>query len=354
MKQTPGSTRRCPLCDHQQSELLYTQNFANYFRHVIVCCRNCGFVFVKNTPGQVFYNNYYRDMSKYEEDRDYKLHEVTCSILKQRYSLTAKILDVGCSTGHLLHLLQKQGFKNLQGVDPAPKAREAALEQFGLPVTTASINTFKPKEKYDLIILSAVLEHLSDISGSLKKIGSWLAEDGSIFISVPDAEHFYKNFEEPFGEFSTEHINFFSQASLYRALPNYNCIYTYSDGGALYSIWQKGGELKRSIKTYIDLSSEKSAIINRVIGNLPDEVIVWGAGSLTQRLLTSTSLASKVMKFVDRNRVLQGTTLAGVDIIGPDAVKYYTQPIFICSFRFKDEIVKEIKQMKLKNKVIHF
>lgn len=293
-------------------------------------------------------------MSKYEQDRDYGLHEFTCDILKQQCSSTAKILDVGCSTGHLLHLLQKHGFKDLQGVDPAPKAREAALEQFGLSVTTASINAFKPKEKYDLIILSAVLEHLSDVSGSLRKIGSWLTENGSIFISVPDAEHFYKNFEEPFGEFSTEHINFFSQASLYRALPNYNCTYMHSDGGALYSIWQKGSELKRSIKTYVDLSNEKSAIIDRVIGDLPDEVIVWGAGSLTQRLLTSTPLASKVVKFVDRSRALQGTTLADTEIIGPDAVKQYSQPIFICSFRFKDDIIKEIKKLKLKNKLFHF
>lgn len=68
----------------------------------------------------------------------------------------------------------------------------------------------------------------------------------------------------------------------------------------------------------------------------------------------STGLSPKVVKFVDRSRSLQGTSLAGVDIIGPDSVKQYGQPIFICSFRFKDEIIKEIKKMKLKNKIFHF
>lgn len=346
------SIRRCPLCNHSGNEVLYTQNFAG-FHHNMACCRACGFVFVNNARSQNFYNKYYRDMSKYEHDRDYKLHETSCDIIKQYCSPKARILDVGCSTGHLLYLLKKQGFKNIDGIDPAPECKKTALTQFGLNIATASINTFKPKQKYDFIILSAVLEHISEVADCLKKVDSWLSKEGSVFISVPDAENFYKDFEEPFGEFSTEHINFFSQSSLHRAMPNYTCVYMRSDDSVIYSIWQKGGELKRSINKYISLSNKRFTNINRVIVDLPSEVIVWGAGSLTQRLLVSTQLSKKAIKFVDRNNFLHGTKLNGIEIISPSEIKNYKQPIFICSLRFKNEIIKEIKRKGLRNKVVH-
>jgi len=354
MNKISNNARRCPLCDCRESEVLYVQNFADYFRHAIACCRSCGFVFVNNIPSQSFYNKYYRDMSKYEHDRDYKLHEDSNDIIKQYCPPKAKILDVGCSTGHLLYLLKKQGFKKIEGIDPSPECKRAALAQFGLNITTASINAFKPRQKYDFIILSAVLEHIHEVADCLKKTDSWLSDDGSIFISVPDAENFYKNFEEPFGEFSTEHINFFSQASLYRAMPNYTRAYMRSDDSVIYSIWQKGGELKKSVNKYISLSDKKFIAINQVIMSLPSEVIVWGAGSLTQRLLVSTQLSKKAIKLTDRNNFLHGTQLNGIEIINPSEMKKYKQPIFICSFRFKNEIIKEIKKRRLRNKVIHF
>src|SRR3989338_7364438 len=170
MNKVTNNTRRCPLCDYRGSEVLYVLNFADYFQHFIACCRSCGFVFVNNIPGQSFYNKYYREMSKYEHDRDYKLHETSRDIIKRHCSMSAKILDVGCSTGHLLYLLKKQGFKKVNGIDPAPECKKAALAQFRLNIATASINTFKSRQKYDFIILSAVLEHINEVADCLKKV----------------------------------------------------------------------------------------------------------------------------------------------------------------------------------------
>src|SRR3989338_732555 len=147
------NTRKCPICEADSNQILFTQIYSKTIKHRIVCCNNCGFVFVKNAKPQTFYNWYYKDMSKYEDTRDQKLHEKSVEIIARHADNTDHILDMGCSTGHLLYLLK-------------------------IKVKTNSIDSFKAEEKYDFIILSTVLEHLSELRKSIKKINTLLSNDG--------------------------------------------------------------------------------------------------------------------------------------------------------------------------------
>src|SRR3990167_11132295 len=98
--------RECPICGSKKNYLLFRQKFADHFFHNIVCCNVCGFVFVNNTPDQNFYDAYYKKMSKYEHERDHNLHTKYVKIIKKYCSKNNSILDIGCATGHLLHLLK--------------------------------------------------------------------------------------------------------------------------------------------------------------------------------------------------------------------------------------------------------
>lgn len=117
-----------------------------------------------------------------------------------------------------MHLLKKDGYSDLFGIDPSPKCKEIVYRKFNLIIETSDIFSFKTAKKYDFVILCNVQEHLRDVRQSINKITSLLSEKGYIFINVPDAENFYKNFDEPFGEFSTEHINFFSNFYLHQLM----------------------------------------------------------------------------------------------------------------------------------------
>mgnify|MGYP001571895842 CR=1 FL=1 len=77
----------------------------------------------------------------------------------------------------------------------------------------------------------------------------------------------------------------------------------------------------------------------------------WGAGSLTQRLLNSTNLQNKTIKIIDSDSKLWGKFLSGIEIISPGKVGNYKEPIFVSSFRFKDEISSYIKK-HFKNAII--
>lgn len=351
--------RNCPICKSKKTFLLYNQKYTAHFNHKIVCCKNCNFIFVGNIPSKKYYEEYYKKESKYEGIREHEIHEdqtatELLSFIKNNLSKNSKILDVGCSTGYLLSLFKKDGYKNLFGIEPALKCKKIAKEKYGLKVETNSLNSFSSSIKYDLIVLSMVLEHLVDIKESIKKIENLLNDDGYLYIGVPNASNFYSNTIEPFGEFSTEHINFFTESSLYFLMRGFKNILIKSKDNSLHSVWQKGDSGIKSLLKYIDLSKSKLELIKERINSLPEKVIVWGAGALSQRLLSTTNIKNKILFFVDSNPNLQGAKLDNISIYSPNVIKNYKQPILISSYNFSGEILNSIKNKNYTNKVFMF
>lgn len=348
------NTRKCPICGSDSNEILFMQPYSKTEDNKIAVCNKCDFVFVKNTKSQFYFNDYYKEMSKYEDTRDQELHDKSVEVIARHVRFTDKVLDMGCSTGHLLSLLKKKGYKNLLGVDPSPQCKIVASKLYRITVKTGTIDSFKSREKYNFIILATVLEHLSEFKKSIKKITSLLGKDGKIFISVPNASMFYEKVDEPFYEFSPEHINFFSPKYLEILLADFTCVYLEADPVAIYSIWKKTGKLRDSIQRYINISNQRLKKINKIVASLQYKTIVWGAGALTKRLLQTTNLRQKVFILVDRNAKIIGENLEDIKVISPNELGTYDEPILISSFKFKDEIVNEIKARKLKNKIITF
>lgn len=351
--------RLCPICLNKGYKLLYNQKFAEHFEHKIVSCNFCGFVYVNNTPSQKYYDGYYKNQSKYEGTRQHEMHdEFTYKtfeyILKKFISKEANILEVGCSTGKLLNFIKKKGYKKLMGIEPAPECKIIAKKNYNISVVTSTLDNFKTKKKYDLIIFSAVLEHLVDIRNAVIRSHSLLKDNGLIYISVPDAGQFFKKFNEPFGEFSTEHINFFTEQSLYQLMNYCDKVFIKSDDKAIVSLWRKKNEEEIGINKYIIFSQNKMKNIIKTIELLPKDTIVWGVGAFTQRLLKTTNIRNKILLFVDSNKILIGKKIEGIDIISPNELIKYNNPILISSFGFKDEIIEEIKKRKLSNKIITF
>lgn len=348
--------RPCPICFNKNNIGLYKQVFSGHFSHKIVKCMMCGFVFVENTPPQKYYDKYYKVESKYEGVRQHEAHEdSTYKLLKSfvlRYlNKDSEILDIGCSTGALLHNLFKNGYSNVQGIDPAPGCKKVAFEKYNIHVDINTIQNYKPKKKFNLIILSQVLEHLVHVRESIATMRLFLRDGGYVFIGVPDAGRFHKEFDEPFGEFSTEHINFFTEESLRFAMRGFRCIMMHSDGKALFSGW-KLEDVNDPIYEYIKKSSLKQKKVEQIINGIQHKIVVWGVGALTRRLLLATNLKRKVLFFVDSVPNLIGKKIEGINIEDPIILKNIKNPILISSYKFHDEILKTIKKRKITNKII--
>lgn len=381
--------RICPICSFSEKTHLYKQNFNNNVISLIesydvVVCKNCGFVYADNIPSQFDFNNYYETMSKYEfnykdgiASSDYISYykKIVNFLIPHINNTNARILDIGCSTGGLLSIFKLNGYSNLSGIDPSPSCVRVVQELYNIEATINNISNFDTSEKFDVIILSAVFEHLVDFSDSMQKIRALLKDWGLLFIEVPDAERFSLYITAPFQQFSTEHINYFSQYSLRNLLSKFSfrVIETQQSDNKLnmttdpdiFSLSQKTYKntfkiirddiSESSIRNYITQCSANDLGIKKIIQEKlsnKSKIIVWGAGTHTQRLIGSGLDISKILFFVDSNTRYTGKKLSGIVVKQPTDIKEDV-PILISTYSYKEEIIHQIREvLKLNNEII--
>jgi SAM-dependent methyltransferase len=97
----------------------------------------------------------------------------------------ARILEVGCGTGHNLAMLNKFGTVEASELDPS--ARALSSRRLGRDVKEAKLPDLSMFERnaYDLVALLDVLEHVPDDLASLKAIGKRLKPGGALLLTVP-------------------------------------------------------------------------------------------------------------------------------------------------------------------------
>lgn len=97
----------------------------------------------------------------------------------------AKILEIGCGTGHNLPMLAQ--FGEIDAIEIDPTARAIAGQRLGKPVGTAPLPLLPdvPRGAYDLIAVLDVVEHIEDDVAALKAMASCLAPGGKILVTVP-------------------------------------------------------------------------------------------------------------------------------------------------------------------------
>jgi len=350
----------------------------------VVLCANCGFVYSDNIPSQKEFNGYYAAMSKYEFNYDdgivsenYTEHfeKIVKFVSPYMSDKNAKILDIGCSTGGLLALFKEHGYSNLLGLDPSSTCAASVKRLYGVDAVAGNISDFYSKETFDLVILSAVLEHLVDFMPAMNKIRALLKDNGLLFIEIPDAERFDSYIFTPFQQFSIEHINYFSQYSIVNLLSSafFNIVKVLKDENRvnqtvdpdLFILSSKSIEQDFAIvrdeacgpclRNYIDKCRKmdleiKEKLKEKLKGK--EKIIVWGVGTHTQRLIGSGLDLSRILYFVDSNSRYSGKKINNVEIRLPKDIKDDI-PILISTYSYQDEVARQIKEkLKLPNEII--
>ena len=97
----------------------------------------------------------------------------------------ARILEIGCGTGHNLPMLGK--FGSVEAIEIDAAARDIASQRLGSPVGQAPLPELPGVDRgaYDLIAVLDVVEHIADDVGALKAMGDCLKPGGHILITVP-------------------------------------------------------------------------------------------------------------------------------------------------------------------------
>lgn len=99
-----------------------------------------------------------------------------------------RLLDIGCGVGAYLLAGQELGME-VSGVEPSASHSKIGRERFGLDIRTEYFgeNSLPVTTKFDIIILSHVIEHIYQPRDFMKLLARHVSPGGVIFLVTPNA-----------------------------------------------------------------------------------------------------------------------------------------------------------------------
>lgn len=139
-------------------------------------------------------------------------------IVDKLYGNDLSVLDVGGGTGWVLNSLKKatNRFKYFNIVDIDENAESTAISN-GYSFFKGKIEDFKPKNKFDLIIMLNLIEHVSDPVLVLNSIKDMTKKNGLIVIKTPNNDSLDARIFKKYnwgGLHAPRHFNVFSKKSI--------------------------------------------------------------------------------------------------------------------------------------------
>ena len=161
---------------------------------------------------------------------EYVYHFVRQITLKRKVKLISKhvnsgkeLLDIGCGTGDFLYSALKNGWR-VSGIEPNEKARAIANAKTNDAVSNSD-KLFKfENNRFDVITLWHVLEHLPNLEKHIDTINRLLKPGGILIIAVPNFKsydaQYYKSFWAAYDV--PRHLWHFSKSTVVKLFSKYN------------------------------------------------------------------------------------------------------------------------------------
>ena len=224
---------RCPLCQSQQISLFikgtvtpekisaadFKITDSHYgSRWTFFSCRNCSFVFANPVPSQGAIVQFYADLADEEySQEDEGRGRNFATILQRLRPLVppgSSLLDVGAASGIFLNLARAAGYR-VTGIEPSAALAADAERLYGLKLFCGTVEQFAAGEKFGVITLLDVLEHVADPGTFLSALSALLAPGGMLVIVTPDIGSLAARIMGGrWWHYRVAHLNFFNRRSL--------------------------------------------------------------------------------------------------------------------------------------------
>ena len=149
----------------------------------------------------------------YQTVKNYTLKQ-KLSLLNSFKTETKTVLDVGAGTGDFLKVCKNKNWEVL-GIEPSLAARNiAAKKGIYLRENLSEITN----QKFDVITLWHVLEHVGHLKKTMKTLKSLLKPEGRIIVAVPNHKSYDANhYKEHWAAYDVpRHLWHFSQCSIHK------------------------------------------------------------------------------------------------------------------------------------------
>lgn len=165
-----------------------------------------------------------------------------------------KVLEMGFGADEYTEKVVNR-FGHSYIVDLSDALLESANERYGDSITTycSSFEEFDPSILFETVVATNVLEHLTDPVGVLQRMRRWVKDDGSIIITVPNANSFHRLFGTCIGILSSE--NALSEADVILGHQR-----VYDVDLIEQHILSAGLTIKARIPTYVKFLSNKQMV----------------------------------------------------------------------------------------------
>lgn len=197
----------CGLCRSQSTEKIF-DSYNQHGRHVLntqdkfslYYCKACGCTFLGGLNIDASYHRKYYQQDYYGNRTEFKILNFFIDklrewSLKKKHNLITKyfpknkklkILDIGCGTGAFLESLDDNKFEKY-GIEVNKEGWQVCKEK-KLKVFNKDILRLNIQDKFDVITLWHVLEHLEKPMENFKKIRKIMTDDGILICATPNTD----------------------------------------------------------------------------------------------------------------------------------------------------------------------
>jgi 2-polyprenyl-3-methyl-5-hydroxy-6-metoxy-1,4-benzoquinol methylase len=191
----------------------------------LAVCKACGTYRAADTPTPEQLEALYMGGTIYTPPTDARFAELSKSFghvvtdLKRLGYERKRVLDLGCDAGYALAAFREHGWSGV-GIEVNRSTSEYARKRLGLPILS-SIDELEATEKFDVIMLSHVIEHIVEPSDLLKSLGERLRPGGVLYIKAPNygSRHVrYLKRGDWLAFIPLQHVWYFNSRSLRRLL----------------------------------------------------------------------------------------------------------------------------------------
>lgn len=221
----------CPICNSEESTAYWTAfsyltgNFSNPFlpMKLWMKCSHCGDMYSKYMPdtycctqdGQVLLEPC-KELGVPHQVNSGKLNIWSNILNKANLNPDKKrLLEVGIGQGELLAVALEMGY-DVEAVELLEEEAQKVANCLDIPIWCSDFLKFETENKYDIIIMGDVIEHVMNPLAALEKAYSLLDDTGILWLSTPNYKSAYSRLQREMYVMWLEpyHLTFFSYDGL--------------------------------------------------------------------------------------------------------------------------------------------
>lgn len=374
----------CPVCDSQDYEKIYKKKYRLWNKNNLfiwlaqqVICRNCGMIFTNPQPSNTTLEWFYESDLRFGEISKY-FRESQLEFIHGNTSENCRtIFDIGAFNGTFLNIARSKGYV-VYGIEPSEEGVQEVMGRYGIKIIKGFLNeeflnSFN--EKFDIITISHVLEHIKEPVKFLELAVKITNPDRYIYVEVPDTN---RPFAESIADFfSNQHIMHYTEGSL-RNIANILglCIATVEKPQEIpvirmllenekvkkYPLENEYVVNKKIMEEYKSRRKKFIQDLKSRIDPIMKKVIIYGAGMHTTQLLQSGLLNNiKIDCVIDSNPKKHGMVFEEYEVQSPEILKDKNIPVLISSYDSQEEISDYLKvnfpyllQIKLYDRIVSY